>query len=52
MMGLLFKTVAYSNSSEQDIDFGVVEILAVHTSMEPHTDVREKNNNNNKVQAS
>lgn len=37
-MGLFFKTVAFHNSSEQSIDFGVVEVQAVHTTMEYPTD--------------
>ncbi len=42
-MGLFFKTVAFPNSSEQSIDFGVAEILAVHTTMEYPTDETEEN---------
>jgi hypothetical protein len=43
IMGLFFKTVAFPNSSEQSIDFGVAEILAVHTTMEYPTDETEEN---------
>ena len=41
-MGLFFKTVAFHNSSEQSIDFGVAEVLAVHTTMEYPTDETEE----------
>lgn len=42
IMGLFFKTVAFHNSSEQSIDFGVAEVLAVHTTMEYPTDETEE----------
>ncbi len=42
-MGILLKTVAFPSLSEQSIDFGVAEVLAVHTTMEPPTDALEEN---------
>ncbi len=36
------KTVVFPNASEKFIDFDVVEILAVHTTMTPPADATEE----------